>query len=82
MKKITYLALSSLLLITLVGCKDSKVKTPKSLKELKEVQIDVSDKLTVAQCKKYLGEKNYNFINDLYKDENAAMLKCKQELKK
>lgn len=82
MKKIVYLGLAALIAISFVGCKESKIKTPKSLKEVKAMKIDVSDKVTVAQCKKYLGEKNYNFINKLSNSEDAALLKCKEEMKR
>lgn len=39
-------------------------------------------KVTIDECKKYLGLENYNFIIEIYNDENIALLKCEQELKK
>jgi hypothetical protein len=41
---------------------------------------DKKSKVTIAECKKYLGLENYNFINEIYSDGNVALTKCKKEL--
>lgn len=39
-------------------------------------------KVTIKECKKYLGLENYNFINEIYSDGNVALSKCEKELQK
>ena len=41
---------------------------------------DIKSKVTIQECKKYLGLENYNFINEIYSDGNVALTKCKKEL--
>ncbi len=36
--------------------------------------------LTIDMCKKQLGIDNYNFIKEVYNDENIVMKKCKEAL--
>lgn len=38
--------------------------------------------ITEDECKKYLGEDNYKFIVEVYGDNTAAIVKCKEEMKK
>lgn len=39
-------------------------------------------KISVQECKEYLGAENFKFINDVYNNQDVAMLKCEQEMKK
>lgn len=39
-----------------------------------------NDQVTKEECKKYLGAENYAFINEIFNNEDAALLKCKKEL--
>ena len=49
----------------------------------KTTEVKVSNKkneLTVEMCKKQLGTDNYNFIKEVYNDENIVIEKCKEAL--
>ncbi len=37
-------------------------------------------KLTLEMCKKKIGIDNYNFMKDIFNDENIVMAKCKEAL--
>lgn len=37
-------------------------------------------KLTLEMCKKKIGIDNYNFMKDIFNDENIVMTKCKEAL--
>lgn len=52
---------------------DDKLDLPKEFKSGKII--------TEAECKKFLGEENYNFIVEVFNDKTAALRKCKQEMK-
>lgn len=53
---------------------DKEIKLPKEFANAKKT-------ITEEECKKYLGEKNYNFIAEVYGDKTTAMLKCRNEMK-
>lgn len=38
--------------------------------------------ITEEMCKKFLGEENYKFINEIYDDKTVAIQKCKAEMLK
>ena len=38
--------------------------------------------ITEEMCKKFLGEENYKFINEVYNDKTVAIKKCKAEMLK
>jgi len=47
----------------------------------KDEKITSSKKIiTVKKCKKYLGEANYKFINEIFNNKDAALSKCEKEL--
>jgi len=38
--------------------------------------------LTLEMCKKKMGQDNFNFIKEVFNDENVLLLKCKEALSK
>ncbi len=80
MKKLTYLvALTSSLFLIAGNASESfdikKVNLPK--------EFNTSEKIiTEDECIKFLGEENYKFIVEVYSDNTAAILKCKEEMRK
>lgn len=77
MKKINYLFIISICIALFTSCS--------STKDAKNVNVPSNNlianyELMIEVCKKHLGEENYYFINELYNDNEAAMVKCKSEL--
>ena len=80
MKKLTYsvVLIFSLFLIAGNAAENidmEKINLPKEFKSSGKT-------ITEDECKKFLGEENYNFIVEVYNDNTAAMSKCKEEMKK
>jgi hypothetical protein len=48
--------------------------------EQTEIVVDKKSELTIEMCKKHLGIDNYNFIKEVYNDENIVLLKCQEAL--
>ena len=76
MKKLTCSLLLSVSLLTLfANANDNAFNLPKEFANAKKT-------ITEEECRKYLGEENFNFIAEVYGDNMTAMLKCKNEMKK
>ena len=81
MKKTILTIISTAFISVIIAQASSKVEvitndtSSVTLKEKKS-------KITIKECKEYLGIENYNFINEIYSDKNTALLKCEEELKK
>jgi hypothetical protein len=83
LKKITYLLLIIVGLFTILEATSLKENDSKTIKITSNTKYKSIDKrITVQECKKHLGEDNYNFINELYSDDTVAISKCKNEIKK
>lgn len=83
MKKITYLLLITVGLFTILEATSLKENDSKTIKITSNTKYkSIEKKVTVQECKKHLGEDNYNFINELYSDNTVAISKCKNEIKK
>lgn len=80
MKKLIYPIVLASSLFLIAGNASENV----NLKEINlPNEFKTSEKtITEAECKKYLGEENYKFIVEVYGDKTAAILKCKEEIKK
>lgn len=78
MKKLTYsIFIISLFIITANASQKMDVKDIELPQEFK-----ANGKIiTEDECKKYLGEENYKFIQEIYNDKVAPLLKCKEEMK-
>ncbi|MAC83900.1 MAG: hypothetical protein CL624_07170 [Arcobacter sp.] len=81
MKKTIITIISTAFISTLSVHASSKVEVVTN--ETSAININQKkSNVTIDECKKYLGLENYNFIIEIYSDENIALLKCEQELKK
>lgn len=64
-------------------CAQASSKVEMITNETASVNIsEKKSKVTIEECKKYLGLENYNFINEIYSDGNVALAKCEKELQK
>ncbi len=81
MKKTILTIISTTFISTIFVQASSKVEVITN--DTSSVKIkQMESKVTIEECKKYLGIENYNFINEIYSNENTALLKCQEELKK
>lgn len=77
MKKIKYLFIISICIALFTSCSSSKTEQNVNVPSNNQI---ANYELMIEVCKKHLGEKNYYFINELYNDNEAAIVKCKLEL--
>ena len=81
MKKTILIIISTAFISTIFVQASSKVEVITN--ETSVVNInEKKSKVTIEECKKYLGLENYNFINEIYSDGNVALAKCKKEIQK
>ncbi|MAD42096.1 MAG: hypothetical protein CL623_06855 [Arcobacter sp.] len=81
MKKTILTIISTSFISTIFVQASSKIEVITNDTSSEEIKL-VKSKVTIEECKKYLGIENYNFINEIYSNGNTALLKCKEELKK
>ena len=81
MKKKVLIIISTAFLLAICSEASSKVEMITNKTSLVNIN-KIESKITIKECKKHLGLENYNFINKIYSDENVALSKCKEELKK
>jgi len=63
------LLISCVFTLSNASSKDEKVSSSKKI-------------ISVEECKKYLGEANYKFINEIFNSKDASLSKCEEELLK
>ena len=81
MKKKVLTIISSAFIFAVFAQASSKVEVVTNKTSAVNISQEKS-KVTIEECKKHLGLENYNFIKEIYSDENIVLLKCEQELKK
>ncbi len=79
MKKLILAIISISFVCTLSAQTSSKVEVITN-KTSSITMNEKKSKLTIEMCKKHLGLDNYNFMMEVYNDENMVIAKCKEAL--
>ncbi|MGB1227137.1 MAG: hypothetical protein ACPG9K_04540 [Poseidonibacter sp.] len=73
MKKLIFIIISTTFISSLYANSSEVNKT---------ITTKQKNALTLEMCKKKMGIDNFNFIKEVFNDENTLLLKCKEALSK
>lgn len=70
------------LILTIISTTFISFLYAQTSEKVEVITRDQQTALTLEMCKKKMGIDNYNFIKEIFNDENVVMMKCKEALSK